>query len=698
MDPENTKDTQNGNTTPAAAAQPAVRQGRSRPFVAGHSKLFGGGRPFGRSRRRGNGGHNHGQHQGHNHDHAHAGHNPNPSYAPAATHTAGGHGTPMAGGAPDAAALPSTRRSKKSIRDRLGAPRRPMNLADKPNSQSIIPPLAPDTIRIIPLGGVEQIGQNMTMIEYNDDIIVIDAGFQFKEEYTPGIDYILPNTKYLEERRSKIRALVVTHGHLDHIGAIPYIIERIGNPTLYSRNLTTVMIKKRQEEFPHLAPLDIRVVEKDETIKIGGLKMRFFSVTHTIPDAMGVIIDTPHGSIVHTGDLKLDHTDGVPSENELAEYSKFKNENVLMLMADSTNVELPGFSIPERTVHKNLEEIIRNTKGRLIIATFASLLERILKIIEISERLGKKVVVDGRSMKSNIEICKNLGLLKAKKDTLIPVEEMESYPPDRIVAIVTGAQGDEFGALMRMSLKEHKYFKVGKRDTILLSSSVIPGNERSVQKLKDNLSRLGAHIIHYRMADVHSSGHANRDETAWIHRQIHPRFFMPVHGYHYMLRVHSEIAMGLGMPEENTVVPDNGTIVEIHEKGTKLIRLKEKAPSGIVMVDGFSVGDIQEVVIRDRQMLAEDGMFVIVAVVDARTGKLKKSPDLISRGFVYLRESQELLRGARFVVKKAIDDSTNNTNQIDFEYVKGTVSDAVSKYLFQKTAKRPIVIPVLLGI
>jgi len=562
-----------------------------------------------------------------------------------------------------------------------------------------IPPIG-DSIRVIPLGGVEEIGKNMTAVQYKDDIIVIDIGFQFKDENTPGIDYILPNTKYLEENKDKVKAVIITHGHLDHIGGIPYIMPRIGNPPLYSRNLTTVMIKRRQEEFPHLEPLDIRIVEKDETLKIGGLKVKFFAVTHTIPDAMGVIIETPYGSIVHTGDLKLDHVDGVPTEAEEQEWDKkFKNEKVLLLMADSTNVENPGFSIPEKVVHKNIEEIIKNAKGRLIIATFASLLERMLKIIEFAEKYGKKVAVEGRSMKTNIEICKHIGLLKPKKDTIITSDQIDNYPPDRIVVLATGAQGDEFAAMMRISNKTHKQIKIGKRDTVLLSSSVIPGNERAVQKLKDNLSRQGASIIHYRIADVHSSGHANRDETAWIHKKIKPKFFMPVHGYHYMLRVHGEIAMEAnGLKEDDVIIPDNGTIVDITDAGTKIHKLKEKAPSGIVMVDGFSIGDIQEVVIRDRQMLAQDGIFIIFAIVNSQTGKLRKSPDIISRGFVYLRESQELLHQTRIIVKNTIENSTKGMNPINFDYVKANVSDEISKHLFQKTAKHPIVIPVILGI
>ncbi len=576
---------------------------------------------------------------------------------------------------------------------------KPMTQIHKKVEDSI-PPFESDSVRIIPLGGVEEIGKNMTAIEYGDDIIVIDIGFQFKDENTPGIDYILPNTKYLEERKDKVKAVIITHGHLDHIGGIPYVMPRIGNPPIYTRMLTSVMVKKRQEEFPHLEALDIKVVEKNETITIGKLKINFFAVTHTIPDAMGVIIDTPYGSIVHTGDLKLDHIDGIPTEDEEAEYDRvFKNRKVLLLMADSTNVENPGFSIPEKTVHKNIEDIIKNTKGRLIIATFASLLERMLKIIEFAEKYGKKVVVEGRSMKTNIEICRNLGILKPKKDTLITVEAMGQFPPERIIILATGAQGDEFAAMMRMSNKTHKYVKITKRDTVLLSSSIVPGNERAVQKLKDNLSRQGAHIIHYRIADVHSSGHANRDETAWIHKKIHPKFFIPVHGYHYMLRVHGDIAREANnLPEDNIVIPDNGSIIEIKSSGEKIVKLKEKAPSGIVMVDGFSIGDIQDVVIRDRQMLAQDGIFIVFAIINAQTGKLKKSPDIISRGFVYLRESQDLLHHARMIIKNTVEESTKGMNPINVEFVKANISDNVSKFLLQKTAKRPIVIPVLLTI
>src|SRR3989344_4944959 len=364
-----------------------------------------------------------------------------------------------------------------------------------------IPPVG-ENIRIIPLGGTEEIGKNMTAIEIGDDIFVMDAGFQFRDEDTPGVDYILPNTKYLEERKEKIRGVLITHGHLDHIGGIPYIMDRIGNPPLYSRLLTTVMIKKRQEEFPHLPPLDMRVVEKEDTIMLGKTKVSFFSVTHTIPDSMGIVIETPYGLVVNPGDIKLEHVDGVPTEREEKEYARFSKEKVLLLMMDSTNVDNPGFSTPEKLVHQNLEEIIKSTKRRLIIGTFASQLERMIAIIEAAERNGKKVVVEGRSMKQNIEIVRELGMLKVGKGTIITTEEMDTLPPDRVIILATGAQGDEFAALMRMSSKTHKYIKISNRDTILLSSSIIPGNERSVQKLKDNLARQGAKIIHYRTSDV----------------------------------------------------------------------------------------------------------------------------------------------------------------------------------------------------
>jgi len=560
-------------------------------------------------------------------------------------------------------------------------------------------PGAGENIRIIPLGGVEEIGKNMTAIEYKNDIVIIDIGLAFKDEDTPGIDYILPNTKYLEERKERVRAVIITHGHLDHIGGVPYVMPRIGNPPLYTRNLTALMIKKRQSEFPHLPPIDFKIVENDETITVGEMKIKFFGVTHSIPDCLGICIKTPWGNIINPGDYKLEHTDGIPSDAEEKVYGELAKEPTLLLMTDSTNIENPGFSTPEALVHKNLDEIVRTIKTRLIISMFSSHVLRIAKIVEACEKYNKKVVVEGRSMKNNIDICKEAGILDIKKDTVIPATDIHRYPPDRIVILATGAQGDDFAALTRLANKTHKTIQLGKNDTVVLSSSIIPGNERAVQAMKDNITRRGAKIVHYRTSEVfiHSTGHGNRGEIEWLHKKLKPKFFIPIHGNHYMLRLHADLAQGLGTHEDHMILPDNGSLIEI-ENGEKIKMLKEKAPSNPVMVDGFAVGDMQEVVLRDRQMLAQDGMFVIIASINSQTGKLKKSPDIISRGFVYLRENQELLRQARIIIKKTIEDNASGQHPINFDFIKDVVTDNLSRFLFQKTAKRPLVIPVLLGV
>jgi len=560
-----------------------------------------------------------------------------------------------------------------------------------------IPDIEPGKVRIIPLGGVEEVGRNLTVFETVDDIFVVDIGLQFHDEETPGIDYILPNTKYLEDRKHKIRGVFITHGHLDHIGGIAFIMEKIGNPTIYARNLTAIMIRKRQTEFPSVAPLDIQIVEKDQRMKIGNTHVQFFAVSHSIPDSMGIVIETPFGDIVHTGDLRVDNMNGVATEAEEREYTRFAGKQPMLLLADSTNADSIGWSLSETIVLKNIEDIITETEGRLIIGTFASQFERITKIIYACQRHGKKVVIEGRSMKTNVEVAKEIGMLDLKKDTIIPMEEMDSYPPEQIVAIVTGQQGEEFAALTRMANKGHKYFKISARDTILLSSSIIPGNEMGVQKIKDNLSRQGAAIIHYKISEVHASGHANGDELGWIHRKVGEKFFIPVHGFHYKLRTHADIAVKNGVKRENVIVPDNGMIIEI-DRGEKIYAIQQKAASSLVLVDGFSVGDMQEVVIRDRQLLAQDGMFIIVAILDIHTGKLRKSPDIISRGFVYLRESQDLLSQSRNIIKRTIEETASTMNPINFDYLKEVVTDNTSRFLFQQTAKRPIILPVILGV
>ena len=595
------------------------------------------------------------------------------------------------------------RRGGKS-NDRGARPSHPPHVpSTRKSSGPAIPPPEEGVYRIIPLRGVEEVGKNLTAIETKDDIIIIDAGMQFAGDDTPGIDYIIPNTTYLEERKDKIRAMFITHGHLDHIGGLPLVLSRIGNPPVYSRKLTVLLMKKRQTEFPQLPELNAIVVENDSVVNVGKMRVRFFGVTHTVPDSMGIILETPHGWIVNPGDYKLDQVDGIVSESEEKEYSIFDKNKTLLLMTDSTNVENEGFALPEIKVHQGLERLIRvNKGGRLIIAAFASHITRLMKIIEIAELLGKKVVLEGRSMKTNMEVSIEAGLLKPKKDTIIPIEDMDNYPPDRIIILMTGAQGEEFAALNRAAQKTHKKFQLKKNDTIILSASIVPGNEVAVAKMKDGLARQGVNIVTYRTSGedyVHATGHGNREDIKWLHRKVNEKFFIPIHGSHYMLQSHKRLVHEIGLiPDANVIVPDNGSIIEISADGTKMTLRKEKAASGLMMVDGFTVGDEQEVVIRDRQMLAQDGMFVIVATIDSKTGKLKKSPDIISRGFVYLKESQELLHEARLIVKRSVEENAGGMIPVNFELLRGTLGDNLSKFLFQKTAKRPLVIPVLLAV
>lgn len=579
----------------------------------------------------------------------------------------------------------------KNIRRRTQAP----VSIKKPHD--IIPPLAEGNIRIIPLGGVEEVGRNMTVVEYGNDIIVMDVGIKFSDHETPGIDYILPNIKYLEEHKDKIRAIVITHGHLDHIGSIPYVVNRLGNPPIYTREFGALLIQKRQTEFPQLPPLDIKIVEgNDKFIPIGShFKVCFFGVTHSIPDSTGVIIETPHGDIVNTGDVRIENEDGVPDDLEIEHYKKFKDRNILLFLMDSTGIEKPGFSPSEKVIIKNIDGIVTASPGRIILATFASQVERVIEFIKIAKHHSRKVFIEGRAMKTNVEIIKHLNLVDVAH--LCPIEDITKYPKNKVMIITTGAQGEEYAALMRMSNKTHKLIRLEPSDTVVLSSSVIPGNERAISKLKDNLYRNDSKIITYLDSDVHTSGHGKRGEIEWLHKQIPYKFFMPVHGNHYMLKMHAELAVRIGFPRENIVVPDNGSIIELQEKGTKLVKLAEKAPSEDMVVEGLSIGDISEVVIRDRKMLAEDGIFVVIALVNTRTGHLKKSPDIIARGFVYLRESQELLSEARHLIKRSIEGTTVGSNPINFDYAKNAVIEDVSRFLFQRTAKAPIVIPVILG-
>ena len=555
---------------------------------------------------------------------------------------------------------------------------------------------APGVVRIIPLGGAEEVGRNMCAVEANGDILVFDAGFQFvSEDGGQGVDYLLPNTKYLEKNQDRVRAVVITHGHLDHIGGIPFTLPRFGTPPIYTQELTGIMIKKRQEEYPDVPAPEIRSVKVGDSVTIGSTKVKFFPVTHSIPDSMGCSITTPQGQVVISGDLKLDHDDGTPSAREQKTWGDLSKDDNLFFIADSTNAEKDGFSIPEKRVNQTLEDIVKGVKGRLIIGTFASQFERMIRIIESAEKLGKKVVTEGRSIRNNLEIAEKTGLLKVEKGTIITAQDMKDYPPDKLVVLSTGAQGEEFAALMRIATGQHKFITLNERDTIVLSSSVIPGNEINVQKLKDNLYRHNVTLIHYRSSDVHSTGHGNTGELVWMNQQVHAKFFMPYYGYRSMTTCHARAVEQAGRAKDTIIIPDNGLVIDIVDK--ELAIHKHRVPNAPLVVDGFNIGDMQEVVIRDRQALAKDGMFVIIATVNLKTGKLRKSPDIISRGFVYLRENQEMLNQARLLIKKTIEDSTHGMNPIDLDYVKNNLTDVMAGFLFTRTNKAPMVIPVLIG-
>lgn len=567
-------------------------------------------------------------------------------------------------------------------------------------SRVIIPPVEPGVIRIIPICGVEWIGTNMTAIEYENDIVVVDAGFGFKNPDTPGINYTIPDTKYLEENKHKIRALIITHGHMDHVGGIPYVIEKIGNPPIYTRQFGAMFIEKRMEEFPQVPKLDIHVIDADAGYipLTENFKVKFFGLTHSIPDSTGVILQTPLGGIVSTGDVRVENTDGIPSQDEIDQYAFFKNENIIVCTMDSTGIKDPGWAISEMKVRENIDALIRDVQGRLFIGSFSSQVERLMAFIDSAKKYGRYVVIDGRSMKSNLGIAEFLELTKF--DHVVPIEDMNNYPPDKLMILVTGAQGEQYSALDRASKGNHKFIKLLPTDTVILSSSVVPGNDYSVDKLKDELYRTGARIVTYSDNVVHASGHGKREELRWIHQQIPYKFFVPVHGRHWFLRLHAKLAEEMGVPHENIVVPENGSIIEIRDGGNSISVRPEKAvdvPCWIV--DGAYIGPLQEVVMDDRKKLAENGMFIVMATLDLRRKTLLKSPDIVSRGFVYLRESRDLLNRIRTLVKRTCEAyMETNHGEGETDILKKVLADRVSKYLFQKTQKEPIVIPVIVTV
>ncbi|MDD3032672.1 MAG: ribonuclease J [Candidatus Pacebacteria bacterium] len=554
-------------------------------------------------------------------------------------------------------------------------------------------------LKIIPLGGLGEVGRNMTLLEYKDSILIIDMGFRMPEEGMPGIDYIIPNISYLikNKKYKNVVGVLFTHGHYDHIGAVPYIMNRIGNPPMYAGPLTKGIILKRQEDVPMQPKLKITEVRDGSKIELGPFKVEFFRQTHTIPDNLGMFIETPAGNIVHTSDFKFDKYPVNEEPSDFAKLTKLGNKGVTLLMSDSTGAEQEGHSLSEREINKNLAEIFKKTKGRIIVATFSSLINRIQQIVTLSEKSGRKVAVVGHSMKTNIWLTKELGLLKAKKGTILKkVSEVNNYKDNEVTIICTGAQGEESAGLMKIVLKEHPTVSIKPGDTMIFSSSVIPGNERAVQALKDDLLRQKAIIYHYGMMDIHAGGHAKQEELKEMMNMMKPKFFMPIHGQYSMLVGNSLLAQECNIPEENVILADNGNIINLQKN--KAYIDKKEVPANFVMVDGLGVGDVGEVVLRDRQALAEDGIFVIIAIVNRKTGKVQTSPDIISRGFVYLKESQDLLAETRKKIVLSIEGATGSSKIVNWTYMKDKIRDDIGDFLFKKTERRPMVLPVIIEV
>ncbi|NIP32927.1 ribonuclease J [Candidatus Saccharibacteria bacterium] len=549
-------------------------------------------------------------------------------------------------------------------------------------------------LKVVVLGGLEEVGRNCTLLEYGNDIIIIDLGLQFPEEDMPGIDYIIPNISYLKGKEKNIRGIIITHGHYDHIGAIPHIMPRIGNPPIYAMPITNAIIKKRQEDF-RKDTLRLNNVSTLDKITLGKFKIEFFHVNHNIPDSMGVVIHTPVGTIIHTGDWKIDYTPVDDKPAELGRIAEIGREGVLALLSDSTNASQLGSQISEVEIGTNLEQIIAQAPGRIIIGTFASLLARIKQVIEVAEKMGKKVAIDGFSMKTNVEIAKQMGYMKFNPRTLISIDQVDRFKPENIVILCTGAQGEQRAALMRIANDEHRHVRIRPGDTVVFSSSVIPGNERTIQRLKDTLTRKGADIIHYQMMDVHAGGHAKADDVKLMIRLANPKYFIPIEGNHYLLRLNAKVAQSVGFNPKNIFVADNGQIMEF-TKGHGMLTNK-KVPSDYVFVDGLGVGDVSQIVLRDRQVLAEDGMVVIIATIESRTGRIIGNPDIISRGFVYMKENKKLIEQTRHKVKKMVQDR-DPKSAVDNDFIRNKIRNEIGQFLFKKTERRPMILPVIIEV
>lgn len=549
-------------------------------------------------------------------------------------------------------------------------------------------------LHVIPIGGNEETGgRNCMVLEFNREYLIIDIGLQWPEEDMPGVDYIIPDLNFLRGKEKQIRGVIITHGHMDHTGGVPHWVPKLGNPPVYTSDLTGAMIQKKMEDVAPGKKLQIHKVKSRDRIKLGAFRAEFFGLSHNIPGSMGVVIETPAGKIVHTGDFKLDERAHVSNRTDIEFIRQLGQRDVLCLLCDSTSSNQPGHQFSEEEIEKNIHSMFSQTHGRIIFATFASLLSRVQQILTMAEQYNRKVLVEGFSMRSNIEIGKQLGYIRCKADTILPWEEIKKLPADRYIILCTGAQGEDNAVLMRIANREHKYLKIERGDLVVFSSSVIPGNERSIARLKDGLLREGADIIDAKVLDIHAGGHAKAGDLLDFIKMVRPKFFMPIEGSYSALLENRKIAIQAGVPKERTLIADNGQVVEFNN-GQGYVT-NQRIPIEYVFVDGLGIGDVNHIVLRDRKQLSGDGMIIAVAQIN-RSGKVQKV-DIVSRGFTHMKDQGRLIAEMAKEVKQALGDKEPRMRP-DSKDLREKVGRRLEKFIFHKTHRQPMILPVIIEV
>jgi ribonuclease J len=581
----------------------------------------------------------------------------------------------------------NTQSSSKPAQEKINPSQMKAIVENKSGRARDVSTLKRERLKIIPLGGLEEVGKNITVFEYGNDIILVDCGVSFPEEDMLGVDLVTPDITYLEKNKSKIKGMCITHGHEDHIGSIPYVLKQINMP-VYASRLTCGLIKTKLEEHKLVRSTKMTEVRAGETITLGCFKVEFIQSTHSIADSMAFAIHTPVGVIVHTGDFKVDYT---PIDGNVTRLAELGKQGVRALMSDSTNSEREGFTMSEKTVGKVFEKIFNGCQKRIIVATFASNVHRVQQIINCAVETDRKVSIAGRSMENVMNVARELGYLDIPDGILIDIDNVDAYPPNRVVIITTGSQGESMAGLSRMAQGSHKKVSIGRDDLVIISAHPIPGNEKMVSDVIDDLIKIGAEVIYHSIADVHVSGHACKEEQKLMLCLTKPKYFIPVHGEYKHLKAHAETAKAVGVPEDNIAILHNGAVLELDNGFCKITG---SVPSGEVLVDGLGVGDVGNIVLRDRQHLAEEGIIIVVMVMDKKTGKIVGSPDIISRGFVYVRESEDLMEEIQKVVNKELE-KINSKETKDWSTIKSNIKDSLHDYLFQKTKRNPMLIPII---